>query len=311
MSPALKLSSPETHEFWEIPILFEDEHLLAVDKPARLLSSPDRYDPARPNLMRLLHQAIAKGVPWARERNLTYLANAHRLDFETTGIMLLARTKPALVALAAQFGSEKPRKEYVALVRGGPKTEAFEVSAKLAPDPLRPGQMRVDEKGGKRSVTQCAVAERFHGYTLLRCRPLTGRTHQIRVHLRWRRLPLMGDLIYGGQPLLLSRLKKGYRFRTDRAERPLIDRVALHAESLAFAHPVTGAEVHITSPWPKDLKVAIKYLRQFAPALGGPVASAGSADGLAQPPSSLVGEEFHDAVGDEYGPDEETAPGEV
>ena len=70
----IKLSSPATREFWEIPVLFEDEHLLALDKPAGLLTSPDRYDPQRPNLMKLLHAGIAAGKPWARERNLTYLS---------------------------------------------------------------------------------------------------------------------------------------------------------------------------------------------------------------------------------------------
>ena len=79
--PFIKLSSPETEEFWKVPVLFEDEALFAVDKPAGLLTSPDRYDPDRPNLMKLLHRDIDRGAPWIRERNITYLANAHRLDF--------------------------------------------------------------------------------------------------------------------------------------------------------------------------------------------------------------------------------------
>src|SRR5215469_7530231 len=118
MSQAIKLSSPATHEFWELAVLFEDEHLLALDKPSRLLTSPDRYDPARPNLMKLLHAAIEAGKPWAAERKLTYLMNAHRLDFETSGVILLAKTKPVLTALANLFGSEHPQKIYVALVHG-------------------------------------------------------------------------------------------------------------------------------------------------------------------------------------------------
>src|SRR6516162_4915157 len=111
----IKLSSPETKEYWEIAVLFEDEHLLALNKPSGLLSSPDRYDPNRPNLMKLLHAGIVQGKPWAQARNLSYLMNAHRLDFETSGVMLLAKTKPMLVALANAFGSEKPQKRYVAL----------------------------------------------------------------------------------------------------------------------------------------------------------------------------------------------------
>ena len=90
---SIKLSAPETREFWEIAILWEDEHLLALDKPSRLLTSPDRSDPHRPNLMQLLHRDITRGAPWARGRGLGYLANAHRLDFDSSGVILLAKEK--------------------------------------------------------------------------------------------------------------------------------------------------------------------------------------------------------------------------
>lgn len=305
----LKLSSPATREYWEVPVLYEDSDLLAVAKPARLLSSPDRYDPDRPNLMRLLHDGITKGVPWARERNLTYLANVHRLDFETTGVMLLTKNKPALVQLASQFGSGGPHKEYITLVRGGPKPDGFEVNAKICPDPLRVGFMRVDQSRGKKSITRFSVVERYRGYTLLRCNPITGRTHQIRVHLRWRRLPIVGDGLYGGQPLWLSRIKRSYRPRRDGVERPLMDRVALHAESLTFAHPVSGAEVRILCPWPKDMSVAIKYLRRYA-LESSPPSFPESIPGAPLLPS-VVGEEFNDPESDQDGSGEEAGSGEV
>jgi RluA family pseudouridine synthase len=264
VSAAIKLSSSASREFWEIPVLFEDEHLLALDKPAGLLTSPDRYDPQRPNLMKLLHAAVAGGKPWARERRLDYLMNAHRLDFETSGIILLAKSKPALVALANLFGSEKPLKQYTALVQGTPREEKFELAAGLAPHPVRTGLMRVDPKNGKRSRTVFETLEKFSGWTLLRCKPFTGRTHQIRAHLRHAGLPIVGDELYGGKPLWLSRLKPNYRLKRGHVERPLISRVALHAEQLTLPRPVTGETLTITAPWPKDLKVAVKYLRQFA-----------------------------------------------
>jgi RluA family pseudouridine synthase len=264
VSDIIKLSSPATREFWEIPVLFEDEHLLALDKPAGLLTSPDRYDPHRPNLIKLLHAAIADGKPWARERHLDYLSNAHRLDFETSGIILLAKNKAALIRLADLFGSEKPVKKYAALALGEPAEAEFEVDAKLAPHPVKLGMMRVDSKNGKKSKTKFSVLEKFSGYTLLKCEPLTGRTHQIRIHLRHAGFPIVGDTLYGGKKLWLSRLKKNYRLKPGREERPLMARVALHAESLALPHPVTNEPVTITAPWPKDLKVAVKYLRQFA-----------------------------------------------
>ncbi len=247
-------------------MLYEDEHLVAIDKPAGLLTSPDRYDPNRPNLMKLLHAGITENKSWATERGLTYLMNAHRLDFETSGVLLLARNKPALVALANLFGSEKPLKRYIALVQGTPNEERFEVTASLGPHPARPGLVRVDPKRGKRARTLFSVAERFSGWTLLHCEPLTGRTHQIRAHLRSVALPIVGDALYGGKPLFLSRLKADYRLKPGQQERPLISRVALHAEQLVVTHPVTGQTLTVFAPWPKDFSVALKYLRRYTAA---------------------------------------------
>jgi RluA family pseudouridine synthase len=260
----VKLSSPATHEYWEIPVVFEDQQLLALDKPSGLLTSPDRYDPNRPNLMKLLHAGIAEAKPWARERGLTYLSNAHRLDFETSGVILLAKNKEMLVQLADLFGAEKPVKKYVALVQGTPVEDEFEVDAKLAPHPVKLGMMRVDPKNGKKSCTKFTVLEKYSRWTLLRCEPLTGRTHQIRIHARHAGVPIVGDELYGGKPMWLSRLKPNYRLKPGREERPLISRVALHAETLDLKHPSTGELVSITAPWPKDLTVAVKYLKQFA-----------------------------------------------
>lgn len=265
MSSPIKLSSRPTREFWELNILFEDEHLLVLDKPSGLLVSPDRYDPARPNLMKLLHEGVRRAAPWARDRGITYIANAHRLDFETSGVLLLAKSRAVLVALADQFGADKPVKVYAALVQGGPAAASFRVDAKLAPHPAKPGLFRVDARRGKKAFTAFEVRERFAGYTLVECRPTTGRTHQIRVHLRSARLPIVGDDLYGGHSLFLSSLKPNYRFKRDREERPLIGRVALHAESLTLRHPITTAELTVAAPWPKDLSVAVKYLRRYAP----------------------------------------------
>jgi len=264
VSIPIKLSSPATREFWEIPVLFEDEHLLALDKSAGLLTSPDRFDLARPSLMTLLHAGIAAGKPWAAGRGLTYLMNAHRLDAEISGVLLLAKSKPVLVALANLFGTEKPRRQYVALADGTPKEDRFDIDTKLAPHPGRPGLMCVDAKSGKSARTVFEVLERFSRATLLKCEPLIERPHQIRVHLCHARLRLVGDELYGGKPLWLSRIKPGYRLKEGRTERPLISRAALHAGQLALPHPVTGELLTITAPWPKDLSVAVKYLRQFA-----------------------------------------------
>jgi RluA family pseudouridine synthase len=274
VSEIVKLSSPATSEFWKIPILFEDSHLLALDKPAGLPVSPDRLEPQRPNLMKLLHRDLERGASWAKERALTYLMNAHRLDPPASGVILLAKDRPTLVALASEFGSEKPVRIHVALVRGASEHASFECDAKLAPHPLRAGYMKVDTREGKRSRTEFTVREAFDGYLLLECRPLTGRAHQVRVHLKHLKLPLVGDELYGGAPLWLSTLKPQYRLKPGKSEQPLIARAALHAEQLILRHPnaegsSSGSEgakgsVRIESPWPNDFAVAVKYLRRYA-----------------------------------------------
>ncbi|MCW5552834.1 MAG: hypothetical protein KIS67_11830 [Verrucomicrobiae bacterium] len=264
MNAAVKLSSPATREFWEVPVRFEDAHLLALDKPAGLAVSPDRVEPDRPNLMGLLHAGIAAGRPWATACGFSYLSLAHRRDADVSGIVLLAKSKPVLVALANWFGSAKGGQKYVALVRGTPTAEVFEINARLTPHPTRPGRLCVDAKRGKFSRTRFTVAERFSGYSLVRGEPLTDRAQQVRAHLRHAGLPVVGDDDYGGHPLWLSRLKPSYRLKAGRTERPLIARPALHVEEMTLPHPVTGTPLIIHAPWPKDLCVAVKYLRQYA-----------------------------------------------
>ena len=111
------------------------------------------------------------------------------------------------------------------------------------------------------------MLEQFSDWCLLHCTPLTGRTHQIRIHLKHAGFPIVGDELYGGKKLWLSRLKRDYRLKEGREERPLIARVALHAEELTVPHPITNELVTIRSEWPKDLRVALKYLRQYAAGL--------------------------------------------
>ena len=116
----------------------------------------------------------------------------------------------------------------------------------------------------KKSQTDFTVLEKFVGYTFIRCEPLTGRTHQIRVHLAHVGLPIVADELYGGAPLLLSQLKRDYRPSRDGREQPLIGRMALHAEKLTITHPVKKAPLTIESAWPREFEVALKYLRKFA-----------------------------------------------
>lgn len=247
-----------------LDILHEDADILAVNKPAGMLVAPDRWDRARENLMNLLHAAIRHRRPWAVERGITYLSNVHRLDAGTSGVLLLARSKAALVRLAAEFKQRKTQKTYAALVEGAPPEPEMEIHLPLAPSLKHPGLSEVNRTHGKPATTRITLLERFRGYSLVHAEPATGRLHQIPVHLREIGCPLVADSDYGsGLPLLLSRLKKHYKLKPE-GERPLMARPALHAEQLEL--PPTGSHppLVITAPWPKDLTVALKYLRRFA-----------------------------------------------
>lgn len=269
----IRLAGPEPRQSWEIPVLFEDEHLLALDKPAGLASIPDSAEPALPSLLSLLHAGVAEGKTWASQRGLSYVMNAHRLDAEVSGVLLLARSKEVLVQLTNQFGSEKPLLEYVALVKAGPLEAPPEVEGAIAPHRFKPGLMQVDPHHGKKAHTSFEALERLGRYLLLKCAPVPDRPHQVRVHLRRARMPALGDRAYGGRLLMLSSLKPQYRLKGDHIERPLIQLPAVHAAAIEIKHPVSGESLRIEAPLPKDLRVAIKYLKRYTLPIDSPIAS--------------------------------------
>ncbi|MBI5821798.1 MAG: RNA pseudouridine synthase [Verrucomicrobia bacterium] len=278
----------------ELPVLHEDDALMAVDKPSGLMISPDTYDPEKPNLMSGVRRALDTGAAWVRERGLTMLANVHRLDADTSGVLLLAKTHDALRELSKQFNDRTVGKSYVALVEGEPAEDAFEVELKLGPHPARPWLQIELRHGGKQTLTRFRVLERFRlralrgqresmpflSCTLVACEPETGRTHQIRVHLRHAGYPILCDKVYGEgerSALYLSQLKPGYKLHSEAAERPLLGRLALHAERLAVTHPTTCQRLELVAPLPKDFAVALKYLRKFT------ATQPGAADPLTPP----------------------------
>jgi RluA family pseudouridine synthase len=265
MENLLRLSSAATQESWVLPVLYEDEHLLALAKPTGLPVSPDPLNPERPSLTALLHEGIRSGARWAVEHRLVFLANAHRLDSGATGVLLFGRTKEAMAALANQFSSNQPHLTFAVLAGGVPPTDTFTVDAPLSPHPARPWISRVDRKQGKKTKTLFVVAERFERHTLLRVQPLTDRNHQIRAHLQSVRHPVVGDPAYSGRQLMLSSLKPNYRLKVGRDEIPLMGRVALHAMELTIQHPATNETLHLVAPLPKDFEVSLKYLRRWTP----------------------------------------------
>ncbi len=256
------------------PVTFEDESLLVFDKPSGLLVAPDRWDKQRENLMGLVHEKYGRQV-----------ANVHRLDADTSGLLLCAKSKPALDFLSGQFQSKTVGKVYHAIVavlpperamkvvaplrtEAGTLPEAFTVELALGPDERQPGRMRVFKgRGGKACVTEFKVLGDFGRFAWVECRPLTGRTHQLRVHLAAMGAPILNDVFYGDPTveLKLSDLKRGYKGRAE--EKPLITRLALHASELTFTHPVSRERQTLAAPLPHEFEVALKYLRKF-PARG-------------------------------------------
>jgi RluA family pseudouridine synthase len=258
-------------ERWEIPILFEDDVLLAIAKPAGLLSSPDRYDKERPNLMSLLHRGIAEQAVWAREHRWAYLANVHRLDADTSGVLLLAKTKEILSQVSGQFVQRRTKKIYLALVQGLPEPAEQEIEKRIAPHPAREGLFVARTREGKEALTRLKVLENFRRYSLIQAEPITGRTHQIRVHLKSIGHSIVADPLYGvGEGLFLSEFKRGYKHSKTVSERPLIGRLALHSERLTILHPLKGEPLQIVAPMPRDFEVALKYLRKFSTARSTP-----------------------------------------
>lgn len=239
-------------------ILYLDEFLLAINKPPGLPSLPDGYDPQAPHVKSILEPELGR------------LWMVHRLDKETSGVLLLARTAQAHRELNSQFESHLVSKVYHALVVGNPTWEQFRADQPLRVDGDRRHRTLVDAVRGKPAVTHLLVLERFRNYSLVEARPETGRTHQIRAHLAALGHPLLGDMLYGDSPgLYLSELKPGFG-KAGCAECALIRRAALHARWLRFAHPGSGEVQTIEAPYPKDFNAALRQLRRYASGVGYP-----------------------------------------
>ncbi len=180
-----------------IPILHEDRSVLVLDKPAGWMLAPRHWVNTRRNLLLALDASIAAGDHWARSRGLRFLRHVHRLDAETTGALLFVKHPRAMAAYSRLFESRQVEKVYWALVDGQPRETEWMCSLPLAPHPDREGVMVVNLRSGKVAHTGFRVLEGRLGGALIEARPVTGRTHQIRVHLLAARCPIRGDTLYG------------------------------------------------------------------------------------------------------------------
>ncbi len=250
----------------ELPVLYSDACVLVVDKPDGLASEPERWNAEAGSVAGSLLRLAAETEHG--EGGEVRLRLLHRLDKDTSGCVLVAKHIEAERALRRDFEAGQVHKEYLALVDGELPTmdgEEFVIDDPIAPDARRTGRMRVHEKG-KPSKTIVTAEQRFDGFTLVRCRPITGRTHQIRVHLSFAGFPLMIDRFYGRRDqLMLSEIKRGYRAKKGAVERPLMDRLTLHAERVQWVDPLDGTQRSTRSPIPKDLARTLKQLAKVRP----------------------------------------------
>jgi RluA family pseudouridine synthase len=180
-----------------IPILYEDTAVLAIDKPAGWLLVPFSWQRTQRNLQAAISSSIAGGEFWARSRGLKFLRFVHRLDGDTTGVLLFAKSLGAVDTFTHLFESRQIRKTYLAVVQGVPRQTNWSCRLKLSPDPGQNGRIRVDSRQGKEAETRFAVLRSLNNQTLIEAYPLTGRTHQIRIHLRESGHPIIGDSLYG------------------------------------------------------------------------------------------------------------------
>jgi RluA family pseudouridine synthase len=218
-----------------IRILFEDRSVIAIDKPRGWMLVPDSWRKTNWNLQTAIDSSIRADDFWARSRNLRYLRHVHRLDADTSGVMLLAKSEGAMRARSEMFESRRMEKTYLAVVEGVPHEPEWTCELPLGPDPKNFGKMRVDLSAeGKESETHFRVLRSNERFTLIEASPLTGRTHQIRVHLAESDSPIVCDELYG-------RVEKGFR-------------LGLRAVRLAYKDTFTRLPVDIRAPTEVFLK---------------------------------------------------------
>ena len=233
-------------------LLFENEDFVVINKPAGLLSIPDRFDQTLPALSRMLEQAYGK------------IFVVHRLDKDTSGVLVFARNEGTHRYLSGLFQDRKVEKTYLALVTGRIWEPEGRIEAPLSRQAGKGGRMKIT-KNGMDALTTFEVLQPLGLYTLLKVRLHTGRTHQIRVHLQSIGHPIAMDALYGSpEPFYLSAIKRKYRVgKHQEEERPLMNRQALHARTLAFTDE-KGQKHAFVAPLPKDFKAVLHQLEKQA-----------------------------------------------
>jgi RluA family pseudouridine synthase len=224
-------------------ILYEDEDYFLVNKPPFLSTLEDRHEPV--NLLKLAREHVADAQV------------CHRLDKDTSGVLAIAKNPDAYRHMSLQFEKRTISKIYHAVVDGLHNFEEKLVDAPILK--LDEGVVRINKREGKAAQTYFTSMRTFRMHTLVECRPITGRMHQIRIHLATLNAPITGDDTYGGKPFLLSSIKRGFNLKKQTEEQPMMKRMALHARGLRF-NDLNDTPRYVEAPYPKDITALLKQL---------------------------------------------------
>lgn len=238
-----------------VPVVFVDEYVVVVNKPAGLVVHPAHGNPDGT----LVNALLGRGITLARPGGPSRPGIVHRLDKDTSGLMVVARTDAAYHGLVDAFRDKKVRKEYHAVVCGNLPGGQSTVDAPIGRHPVSRQRMAVLERGGKQAVSQLFVVDSYTHFDYIRVATNTGRTHQIRVHLSHVSHPLLGDPVYGGRRRTGHGVGSGARVTYVKLLK-ILSRHALHASLLSFLHPVTGAPLLFRSALPDDMRLVLETI---------------------------------------------------
>jgi len=236
-------------------IIYEDSDLIILNKQPGIL-----VHPARGNT----HSTLVNALVFHSDQLSSGLGEfrpgiVHRLDKNTTGVMVVTKNDTAQWKIARQFELRQVNKTYLAIVHGTPELTADRIKAPLGIHPIIREKYSIRPEIGKEAITYYQVREVFRGFSLLEIAPKTGRTHQIRVHLSYMKHPIVADDLYGGKLVYLWQLADA----EPAVQEPVINRVALHAFSLEFKHPTTEKMVKFEAPFPQDMQNLLDLLRKY------------------------------------------------
>ncbi len=240
-----------------LDIIYEDSDIIVINKQAGIIVHPARSNRDGTLVNALLHHCGKENLSSGQHKSRPGIV--HRLDKNTTGVMVIAKNDNAQSKIAQQFQDRTTKKNYLAIVQGTPELTADCINAPIGPHSRIRERYAVRHETGKPSITFYEVLEEFSGYSLLQLNIKTGRTHQIRVHMSYIKHPIVGDDMYDGKLVYPWQLKN----ESSLVEPPVINRPMLHAYTLDFQHPVTGHQLEFEAPVPEDFRHLLAMLRQY------------------------------------------------